>query len=442
MLLGWSAGLPVLTGVVARGVGMNPLTALLFMTSGAALAVFHLCQGRPQLRLAVALGGGLVSALGGTRFIAYLVGTQVSFDRILFADKLVAENDTINCMAPTTAFNFALLGAALSALASNKKPHQRAAQFVALGAAMTAFVAIIGFAYSIVSFTRVAAYIPMALPTATCFIFMAVGVLCAVPHIGIMGHITRASAGGRHLRRRLPGFVLVPLCLGWLRIEGERVGIYSAVIGTVLMVGALLVIGVYSAFRSSTSFDLEDALRRQREEHVRKLAYFDMLTGLPNRFLFRDRLTQALARARRRGTEVAVLFIDLDGFKLINDTLGHEAGDVVLQQASRRISACLRTTDTAARLSGDEFTVIIEEVGVADCVELIATRLIRALAQPYPFGQGHAYASASIGISISDRSACDLDRLVSNADQAMYEAKRGGKGRWAHFEKQPAMERK
>jgi len=160
-------------------------------------------------------------------------------------------------------------------------------------------------------------------------------------------------------------------------------------------------------------------------------ALHDALTGLPNRALFLDRLEHALARAVRGGSEVAVLFLDLDRFKTVNDSLGHAAGDELLCAAARRICDCMRVSDTAARLGGDEFAVLLEDLGSTHEAVRVAKRILGALQAPFAVAGREVVVGASIGVAIGTHGA---DDLLSHADVAMYRAKAQGKGRYAMFE--------
>lgn len=166
------------------------------------------------------------------------------------------------------------------------------------------------------------------------------------------------------------------------------------------------------------------------EEKLDHLAHHDALTGLPNRLLFSDRLTQRLAQARRTGKSLSVMFIDLDGFKEINDTLGHKVGDELLKAVAQRLRACLRDTDTLARMGGDEFTVILGEGGERDETYTVARRILGAFAQPFELqGRPHSI-SGSMGISSYPSDGNDVEALVRNADAAMYRAKERGGNRF------------
>jgi diguanylate cyclase (GGDEF)-like protein/PAS domain S-box-containing protein len=170
--------------------------------------------------------------------------------------------------------------------------------------------------------------------------------------------------------------------------------------------------------------------RKAAEEASWKSANFDALTELPNRRLFRDRLVQDLRHSERTGVPVALMFVDLDRFKEVNDLLGHDAGDVVLRQTAQRISACVRRTDTVARLGGDEFTVLLTEVNDIAHVEVLAQKIVDELDRPFHLLHNVAHISGSIGITLFPRDAGTPDELIKKADQAMYVAKAAGRNRF------------
>jgi len=174
--------------------------------------------------------------------------------------------------------------------------------------------------------------------------------------------------------------------------------------------------------------------KKQANELIWRQANFDLLTELPNRNMFYDLLGHEIKRAQRDEAIVAVLFIDLDRFKEVNDTLGHQTGDLLLMEAARRIISCVRKSDTVARLGGDEFTVILPQFRSTDHVENVAQIILDRLAEPFQFPEkGLVYISASIGITIYPMDADDIEPLISNADQAMYAAKSGGRNRYSFF---------
>lgn len=169
------------------------------------------------------------------------------------------------------------------------------------------------------------------------------------------------------------------------------------------------------------------------EEDTRRSANFDTLTGLPNRSVFRDRLEQEAKRSDRHHKPMALLFIDLDGFKAVNDRFGHDAGDTLLQQAALRVGSCIRGTDTLARMGGDEFTVILAEIDDLQHIETVAHKMLDELARPFTVDGQDLSISGSIGITVFPLDTTTPADLIENADQAMYEAKRAGRNRFSFY---------
>ncbi|MGO4157486.1 bifunctional diguanylate cyclase/phosphodiesterase [Cupriavidus sp. YAF13] len=177
--------------------------------------------------------------------------------------------------------------------------------------------------------------------------------------------------------------------------------------------------------------DLSD--RMAFEATIWKQANFDALTHLPNRQMFHSRLEHEASIAHRSGQHMALMLIDLDRFKEVNDSLGHDTGDILLIEAARRIISCVRESDIVARLGGDEFTVILPNTDDTESVERIATAIIRKLAEPFALGADEAFISASVGVTLYPDDTSELDILFKNADQAMYAAKNAGRNRFSYF---------
>lgn len=173
--------------------------------------------------------------------------------------------------------------------------------------------------------------------------------------------------------------------------------------------------------------------KKKQEELIWQQANYDALTKLPNRQMFQDRLQMEARKAKRAELSIAVLLLDLDRFKEVNDTLGHETGDLLLIDAAQRISSCVREADTVARLGGDEFVIILSELIEPGIVERVAREILGRLAQPFPLGSHQAYISASIGISLYPQDTQSLEALLRNADQAMYVAKGAGRNCFSYF---------
>ena len=229
------------------------------------------------------------------------------------------------------------------------------------------------------------------------------------------------------------------------RFDPFVVAVSIVIVGLALYVALDLARRIRTLRRRSAelarSLDTAHSELQSIDAELKKQAFVDPLTGLPNRVLFEDRLLHAVRRSERAEERIsernqqrlAVLFIDLDGFKPVNDSFGHAAGDAVLREAALRLRSAARDTDTVARVGGDEFVLLMEDVGnVADCVTL-ARRLVDALAQPFAIADRQVEISGSIGIVVYPDQG-HRDKLVANADAAMYAAKRAGGGTYAVFE--------
>lgn len=173
--------------------------------------------------------------------------------------------------------------------------------------------------------------------------------------------------------------------------------------------------------------------RKETENQLKKLAHYDTLTGLPNRALFIEQLKWALRVARRNNKRVALMFLDLDRFKLVNDTLGHQAGDLLLIEVARRLEKCVREVDTISRLAGDEFTVILTNINTVSEASLVANKILQSFALPVKLDNRDIFISTSIGITTFPSDGTEIDKLLKNADTAMYHAKELGRNNYQFF---------
>ncbi len=182
--------------------------------------------------------------------------------------------------------------------------------------------------------------------------------------------------------------------------------------------------GNYRGYRGT---DRDVTERKRAEEQIQHLASHDRLTNLPSRSLAMDRLAMAISVARRQGAMGAVMFVDLDGFKEVNDTLGHDAGDQVLKQVAQRLLSCGRETDTVAREGGDEFLFIANGLQTSEDATKIARKIVQCMSQPFSLGDQQPVVSASVGIALFPKDGSDAEDLIKLADRAMYEVKAAGK---------------
>ena len=245
-----------------------------------------------------------------------------------------------------------------------------------------------------------------------------------------------AAAAGAVLSLAGSGFVS-----GWLTLKMDANAYFTepgAWVTLLVVTGAFVLTVLYSTAGYHRSLvNLMQQVRRQHD-HIQQLATHDALTGLPVLRLTTDRMQMAFARARRSGRKVALLFIDLDRFKRINDRHGHEAGDVVLQETAQRLQALLRAEDTVSRIGGDEFVVALTDLPDAATASAVAAKIVEAVSQPVAHANESLRVGVSIGISLFPDHAEDYPSLRRLADQAMYDVKRGGRNGYALAGASPA----
>lgn len=263
------------------------------------------------------------------------------------------------------------------------------------------------------------------------YVYVATTITIALLVIGSLLFFSEQNLAQTFIIACVPVFIASFLIVPWSGI----------VVAAVVILGTLLLgyssINYLSLFVLTAVTTVVYLLTRNlnvAHQENRYKAFHDSLTGLPNRALFLDRLQQALDRSSREGVLHAVLFVDLDYFKIINDSLGHKAGDQLLTVVAERLRACLRPADTAARLGGDEFVVLLDNVmGVDDAIS-VAERITEALGVPIELGERQVVVGTSVGIALSEDHESQPDVMLRNADVAMYEAKKEGKGRYKVFD--------
>ncbi len=247
-------------------------------------------------------------------------------------------------------------------------------------------------------------------------VFGFVGLVAALVMLHVLGSLAIQFAG------------MTP---GTSRFPGDSLALLSSLAALVLLTMALLMARLELRLAGKTE-QLAESLR-QANEDLQKIAFHDPLTGLPNRLVFEDRLAHAVAKADREGRRLALLFIDLDGFKPINDSYGHSAGDQVLRDVGARLRALARQVDTMARVGGDEFLMLLEGRPDEGSAAIVAQRVLRELSAPYDLGEREVSVSCSIGIVFYPEGGAQ-SKLIAHADAAMYAAKRAGGSTYCFFE--------
>jgi len=200
------------------------------------------------------------------------------------------------------------------------------------------------------------------------------------------------------------------------------------------MVSGFIVTEVGEYVGIANGHDLLNEITQRKQANLFYLAHFDQLTKLPNRVLFMDRLSMAIIEAKRKKIGVGLLFIDLDNFKHFNDSMGHSFGDLLLTSVANRLASCARESDTVARLSGDEFTIILEDVSEPEHLEILCERILNEMKLPLEIMGRSVYISASIGTALHPEDDLEPNGLLLKADAAMYEAKRSGRNTYRHYE--------
>ncbi len=237
--------------------------------------------------------------------------------------------------------------------------------------------------------------------------------------------VTEALKEARNLSATASGTAFHILSQQVDRMRGFR-NIATAMLGVMILMSLALIYFVLHQQRTMHAL-------RESEEQVRFRANHDLLTGLPNRASFIEHLEEAVQISHRRNSQIALLFIDLDRFKTINDTLGHDLGDRLIREVGRRIRQCIRSTDIVARLGGDEFTVLLQEASDALQVSLIARNIIDQISWPFQLDGHEVFTGASIGVTICPADGDDAATLLKNADMAMYRAKEKGRNTFRFF---------
>jgi len=224
------------------------------------------------------------------------------------------------------------------------------------------------------------------------------------------------------------------ICLAADSTRGMDTATLATIIGSATLIILFITMGISAldAYFAGRTAKLADALQAANEQ-LKNIALYDSLTGLPNRMLLQDRMEQAISRAERSSKSFALMFVDLDKFKPVNDSFGHSVGDALLKAAAHRLSRCVRKEDTVARAGGDEFIVVLSEISSAKDAAKFGSKIVGQLANPFHVGPHELDISCSVGISVYPNDGKDINTLLINADYAMYQAKRAGRNAYRFF---------
>jgi diguanylate cyclase (GGDEF)-like protein len=428
VVVGWGMDVAAVRSVFPGAVGMKFQTAVGLAGASAAML---LLAGMPtgRRRTAALLLAVVPGVLGIVVLVEYVFGVRLGTDELIFIDHSGRARGIAypGRLAPTTGVCFLLLTGGLLAVDRGRDWRWRPTELLAIPMATIAFMSLIGYAYSIPAFYGPASAAKMAVNTALCFVALAVGLLIARPRGRFLELATTTDPGGVMVRRMVPVCVVVPLVLGWLHLRTVGWGVFDDHVGTWWLASATAAGFVAMMWWCAGTLSRADRARRLLEAQLFELANRDALTGLFNRHRFEEEVDAFLARARRYGTRGALLLLDLDHFKPINDTLGHGAGDEMLRAVAGCVTGIVRDSDVVGRLGGDEFAVLLLELTAAEALAR-ADDLRAAIGElRIPAPDGPASTTASIGVVEVD-AACALDssELLGRADGAMYRAKRAG----------------
>ncbi len=344
-----------------------------------------------------------------------------------YASNLDLGFDQPSRLALNTALGFVLLGVALLSLDAPPRRGWGVGEVAAVPVTVVAAASLVGYAYSIPFLYGPASASRMSVPAAVAMLALSSAIALARPRGRLLRVITTSDPAAMMSRQLLPIAVLAPLLLGWLRLEGARLDLFGERVGTWLFTAATVGVLVVVIRRSAKALARADRARRALEGQLYRLASHDHLTGLFNRHRFEEELTRELRLARRHRLPGALLSLDLDGLKEVNDTLGHEAGDRLLCAVAEVLRARLRVTDPAARVGGDEFAVYLPQSSLDQAARVADDLRAGIAARHLDGGPAPPWSSVSVGVAEFDPSeGIDQGELFARADAAMYHAKRAG----------------
>jgi diguanylate cyclase (GGDEF)-like protein len=426
VLSGWIFHIELLRSAFLGSTSIEVNTSLCLIFLGVSLWLLLPDPARRAYRYWGLFFGGLVASIGAITVIEYVFGLDMRINRLLFiGDAGVIATHSTGRMPPITAMTFLALGLALLLLDWDRRPG-RPAQVLSLLGMFATMMSLSGYIngataiYGIFSYTQTSAYMALLL------FMMSAAIFFARPRVGIAGDLTGRYLGSATARRFLPAVIIVPILAAWIRVQGQRTGLFGTELGfawnvATNVVTLSLLVWLYARKLNKTEESLEEVLEAKEILHDASLR--DELTGLYNRrgFLtFAEKQIKLACSGRR---ELLVVFADVDGLKAINDGYGHSEGDRALKKAAEVLLAIFRDTDIVARLGGDEFVVLALDCSPTGLVRINAhldkmLRIVNDLNAPWKL-------SISVGtVHVDSKHQLSIDDLLSKADKMMYEQKR------------------
>jgi diguanylate cyclase (GGDEF)-like protein len=455
VIVGWIKDITVLKSVLPGWVAMKANTAICLILEGMSLWLWHWRAAISVIRRAAQVCAALVVVVGLLTLIQYVFNLDLGIDQIFFQASIDPLGDEApGRMAVHTAVIFVLLGSSLLLL-SLAHPKYFVAQLLAIVAFFISGMGLLGYIYGNAYLYKFGSLTSIAVHTAVAFVLLICGILFACPNRGLMVVVTNKNAGGIMARNLLPAAIVFPPVMCWLVLSGYRMQIYTAEFGLSALSILNVVVFAVLIWKNAQSLNIIDYQRRRSQRALKKAneeleqrvtistnqllktaqllswqVSHDSLTGLVNRQEFENRITQAVTNAQTAGERHALCYLDIDQFKIVNDTCGHVAGDELLCEVANLFQTNIRSYDTLARLGGDEFGILFNDCSL-DSAVLMANKL-REAAQKFRFvwKQDKIFnLSVSIGLVEIKADTQNMNSVLSAADAACYAAKNQGRNR-------------
>jgi diguanylate cyclase (GGDEF)-like protein len=419
---GWGLHQHWLTTPIPSRPAMYPNAALGLTLAGLSLIVSR--RSFRAGRLVANICAGAALAIGLITVLEYVAGWNFGFDELIFKDTLSVVG-TRGRMAPSSAVCLVLVGASLLWL--TEKRRVAVSQALALAAATLCLLNLVAHLYGVQNLFAFGSQRGMAVHSIGSFLILSVGILAAEPKRGVMRSITSDAPGGVMARTLLPAAVVVPAFLGWLRWQAQfTLKLFDTSTGLAIFASANIMVFGFLVWLSAELLNRSDAAR----ERARFAADHDVLTSLLNRKGVMELLERELHRCKRQKLALSIILADIDHFKSVNDTLGHEAGDDVLREAAKRFRHGLRVYDSAGRFGGEEFLLVLPGCRLEDAVQRAEETREQLARTPITLQTGGSReVTTSMGVAAMEGVVLSAEELLRRADGALYKAKRDGRNR-------------